>query len=62
MVPDDYSEKWNEQVERITTVAKNSNINTEPELEQFVMLYILDESFSRSAILQARHEIIQDMK
>lgn len=60
MGPEDNTPEWDNQVEMITTTGMNANIITKVELDQVIMLYVFDESFSRSAILQARHNIMEE--
>ncbi len=59
MGPEDNTAEWDKQVEQIVTVAESSNINTPDEIDQLILMYTFDESFSRSAILQARHQILE---
>lgn len=59
MGPEDNTPEWDKQVETIVTIATGSNINTPDEVDQLMLMYAMDESFSRSAILQARHQILE---
>lgn len=49
-----YSEKWTEQVERMTKAFAHC-LNKE-QLETFSICYILDTAYSRSAICEAMKE------
>jgi len=60
MGPEDNTPEWDKQVEMITTAAKTSYINTPDQVDQLMLMYAFDESFSRSAILQARHLILNE--
>lgn len=62
MGPKDHTPEWNKQVETIATVIKNSGLTTEPEIDRVTIMYAMDESFSRSAILEARHEVLNKLK
>ncbi len=61
MGPEDNTEEWLKQVETITTVIRNSGLTSENEIDRVTIMYAMDETFSRSAILQARHAIITEM-
>lgn len=61
MGPEDHTPEWDAQVETIVNVMDNSDI-TKAEMERVIVMYAMDESFSRSAVLQARHEILTAWK
>jgi hypothetical protein len=58
MGPEDNTPKWHKQVETIVTVIKNSGLTSESEIDRVTIMYAMDESFSRSAILEARRKIL----
>jgi len=62
MGPEDNTPEWHKQVETITTVAQGSGITEADEVDQLILMYAMDESFSRSAILEARHRILSPEK
>lgn len=53
--PERDSDKWREQVERISTLLRASK--DKKELEAASVWYILDLEYSRSAITQAMHDV-----
>ena len=62
MGPEDNTPEWNKQVETITTVIRNSSVIDADEIDQVVLMYAMDESFSRSAILEARRQVVGALK
>jgi len=62
MGPEDHTPEWNKQVETIATVIKNSGLTSLPEIDRVTIMYAMDESFSRSAILEARHQVLNKLK
>ncbi len=61
MGPEDHTPEWDKQVEIITTVTTNAKPESQAILDQMLMVYTFDTSFSRSAILQARHDVLKDL-
>jgi len=61
MGPEDNSEEWLKQVKTVATVIRNSGLTSENEIDRVTIMYAMDESFSRSAILQARHQVLTEM-
>lgn len=59
MGPEDHTPEWTKQVETITTVAKSSGLITPDEIDRVIMMYAMDETFSRSAILEARRQVLE---
>lgn len=59
MGPEDHTPEWDRQVEIITTVLRGKDAS---DIDDIIMLYAFDESFSRSAILEARHKILTAVK
>ena len=62
MGPADHTPEWDKQVNTITTVIKNSGLVSESEIDRVTIMYAMDESFSRSAILEARRRILSPEK
>ena len=58
MGPEDNTPEWDKQVETITTVIRTSGLIDADEIDRVVLMYAMDESFSRSAILEARRKIL----
>ena len=58
MGPENNTPEWDKQVEMITTVIKNSGLTGADEIDRVTVMYAMDETFSRSAILEARRKIL----
>jgi len=58
MGPEDHTPEWDKQVETIKTVIENSGLTSADEIDRVTLMYAMDESFSRSAILEARHKVL----
>ena len=59
MGPVDNTPEWDEQVESIVTAIGTSSLEGK-DLDQSLMLWIMDESYSRSAILTARKKLMTE--
>ncbi len=59
MGPKDNTPEWDKQVQTIVTVANNSKLTGADEIDRVIMMYAMDESFSRSAILEARRQVLE---
>lgn len=59
MGPEDNTPEWDKQVSTIVTVATNSGLVGADEVDRVILMYAMDESFSRSAILEARRRITE---
>lgn len=62
MGPKDGTPEWKDQVRQIVTLGDNLEPTSQEELDQLTLLYTFDESYSRSAILQATHELKMKFK
>jgi len=58
MGPEDNTPEWDKQITTIVTVVKNSGLLGADEIDRVILMYAMDESFSRSAILEARKKIL----
>lgn len=58
MGPDYGSEEYKEQVEQIVLALGNQGF-TEEKLDGFLMMFILNHSYSRAAICEARKKILR---
>lgn len=62
MGPEDNTPEWDKQVDTIVTVATNSGLTSENDIDRVIIMYAMDETFSRSAILEARHKVLTAVK
>ncbi len=62
MGPEDFSEEWEKQIQTIVTVAENAGLVSETDIDRITVMYAMDETFSRSAILEARKRVIAGNK
>ncbi len=62
MGPEDFSEEWEKQIQIIVTVAENAGLVSETDIDRITVMYAMDETFSRSAILEARKRVIAGNK
>jgi len=61
MGPDDHTAEWHNQVKTIVTLTSGAKPESAAVLDQMLMLYTFDQSYSRSAILQARYDVLKSM-
>jgi len=62
MGPEDNTPEWDKQINIITTVINYADLKDESEIDRMIVLYAMDESFSRSAILEARRQITDKVR
>lgn len=62
MGPEYDSEEWLKQVDTLVTVIKNSGLTSKEEIDRVTIMYAMDETFSRSAILEARYRVLEANK
>lgn len=53
---------YEEQVETITTVLSNAQLKNADEVDRMLMFYILDMSYDRGAICEARKKVVAQIR